>query len=273
MRVFGTVPDDYAGPVYYRTAHHNLTRRTVYSRFRFEMDPLGAELRQLDLAGTIRGRAILNPGFIVDESGVLLPKWQTPRKARVVGKRPLRDVQGDGLSGMVSERVHDAIVSLEPRSHLFMPYDAIYEDGRMERFYSHRFADSHLGSDHIRPECLFSLAKHRIETDTNSKGQTYFKQPDFMMLGGTYTNDFFYLNERVVGQRHLFTSDFGAVGRGVTYFSQTLMDKLAPFGDIFPRDVDCVRIGLAPSAPALPPAEAVTERGLLGRIRGIFDRK
>lgn len=252
MRVFGTVPEGYSGPIYYRTAYHYLTRRTIYSRFRFEKDPLSEELRALDIAGTIRGRSILTPGIIVDEDGSLLPKWQVPRKAHVLGKRPLKDVEGNGLRGMVSERVRDAIVSLEPRSHLFMPYDAIYEDGRMERLYGLRFADSHLGSDYIRPEYLFSLAKHRIETGINSKGQTYFKEPDFMMLGGTHSNDFFYLNERVVGQRHLFECHRG----DVTYFSTALMEKLAPFGDIFKPNVDCVRIGVAPPGPALPPPPA-----------------
>lgn len=144
MRVYAIVPEDYSGPVWYRTAHHNLTRPVVYSRFRFEKNARNEELRQLGISGQIRGRAILKPGLIVDETGALLPKWQVPSRAYVVGKRALPEVNGDGLNGLISERVHAAIVSLEPDAHLFLPYDVEHPDGRLERMYGLRFADSYL---------------------------------------------------------------------------------------------------------------------------------
>ncbi|AOL93630.1 hypothetical protein BG023_11677 [Porphyrobacter sp. LM 6] len=268
MRVFGTVPEDYSGTVWYRTANHHITRPTVHGRFQVEKCALEEEFWHLTMSGQTRGRKILTPGLIVDEAGALLPKWRVPRKARVVGKGPLPEVNGGGLSGLVSERVHAVIIALEPRAHVFLPFDVEHSDGRIERFYAHNFADSYLGSDFIRPECLFSLAKHQIETGTNSKGITYFKDPEFMRLGGTCSNDFFFLNERVVDGRHLFTSDFG--GGGVTFFSPTLMERLAPFGDIFTSQVDCVRIGVAPPGPALPPPVSAKEKSVLGKLRTIF---
>ena len=111
--------------------------------------------------------------------------------------------------------------------------------------YSMQYGKAFLARRYLEPECFFSTTKHRIETGRYADGRSYFKEPDFMIMGGTFSNDFFYLNRKVIGQRHLFTSDFGATGRFVTYFSQQLMDKFAAFGDIFSKNCDCVRIGVA----------------------------
>ena len=245
MRIYGEVPPDYSGPVLYRTADHSVGRRTIYSYAKFEKRPLTEELNRLHADGSIRKRGILTPGLIVDENGDLLPKWREPRKLTIIKNKPLPYELYTAVHGLMTERIHDAIVSLEPREHIFFPLDATFPDGSIERMYRMEFGKAYLAANYISHECFFSLSKHAIKSSVNAVGDLYFLEPDFMIMGGTISNDFFYLNKRVVRSRHLFTSDFGASGRFVSYFSQELMGKFQVFGDIFSENADCVRIGVA----------------------------
>ena len=170
----------------------------------------------------------------MDEVGQLLPQWHIPLKARLLTDKPLPYE----FSSIVSERIYDAIVSLEPHAHIFIPIDATRPDERVERHYFMFMGDAFFWDSPpiLHPE------KNALEIIQYSNGTNGYADAPWVSSFSSDRYHFGYLNSQAIEGRHLFASSMLGNER---VFSDVLIDKLREFGDIFDKSRELVSIGVA----------------------------
>jgi hypothetical protein len=226
-RVKGEVPEDYSGPVYHRLAE-DMFAPVGKPAFRWADDKLRLE-RAFNTRDRLNGyRALL------DGSGKLLPEWHVPLKAKILGDRPLREeyAPADPYTRL-SERVYDAITSLEPSSHVFVPIDATRDDGTVERYYAMFMAGAKLGQV-LHPDV------NKLERIVYPDGTSDWSDPRWLSPASPDRDHFGYLDKAKIGDRHLFEGS-----SGVVCFSPDLFGRIAVFGDVLPKFYYFVPIGTA----------------------------
>ena len=236
LRIRGEVPDGYEGPVYYRTMEDLHAPWGPRASFTWVEDD--ARLGRLYNSRS-RGRNVLTSGFVVDSDGQLLPEWREPLKARLVKDKIDREefIVGDPAI-RISERMHDAIVSLEPHEHIFIPVDAARPDGLKLRYYL-----MFIGKACIWDEPVLHPEKNALQQITYISGNVGYDAPSWMKRSSSEKYHFGYLNGRVINSRHLFQG--GDDTSSATFFSPELFEKIKKFGDIFPKLYELVPIGIA----------------------------
>jgi hypothetical protein len=269
IRTAGTVPAEYRGPVWYRTAE-DTSSPAPRSRFRFRDDK--ARLERL-LNARNRGRHVLGSGLVVDESGALLPEWQTPLTAELIGSgRPDRVEYNRIFEAgvLVSERVHDAIAALEPGRHIFVPVD-VASEGRMLRNYVMFVGLSHFWDTDV---AILHPARNQLErwVYTSSQDRLGWRKPDWVRPRYGEAEHFGYLDGRVVDGLHLLSS--GLVDNAHV-FSPKLFEAFARFGDIFQGWHALVPVGISFDDDAAyqpkvlrPPEPPARRPGLMQRLFG-----
>jgi hypothetical protein len=255
IRLVGQVPSDYTGPVYYRT-QENLNEPWGRSRFRWN-EP-ASKIEKLT-GGLNRDGFVLKSGLVVDEHGALLPEWTTPLKARFLGGKTERveyQYEGDGPK-RISERLHDAIVSLEPNRHIFIPIDVTNDDG-IERQYL-----LFVGKSFFWGDVVLHPSKNRLQPKTYVSGSQGYESPSWVQSHSEDRHGFGYLNGRVVDGLHYFAG--GSVMNNGCIFSPELFDKIAGFGDIFEKPIDLVPMGIC--VDEITPSLARTARSGQRQLR------
>jgi hypothetical protein len=131
-RVMGDVPTDYDGLLYYRIS----SLRSPTSRFGFRDFGKAHKLIEQRLPGTAYyGVQGLEPGRVVDEHGNLLPEFAEPIQVRVDRGVRASDWELRTSPPLVSGRVKGIIEEFEPGKAVFLPIDAAWPDGRVDRYY------------------------------------------------------------------------------------------------------------------------------------------
>jgi hypothetical protein len=131
-RVVGDVPPDYRGPLYYRISNVSTPRTS----FGFKGWSKAEKLIYQRLPGVNNyGPVGLEPGRIVDGQGNLLPEFAEPIQARVDTRRKAADWELRTLPPLISARVKQIIDEFEPDKGVFIPIDAAWPDGRVDRYY------------------------------------------------------------------------------------------------------------------------------------------
>lgn len=262
LRTGGEVPETYSGPVYYRLSENLHAPSRGRRSFRF--DEPQSRIDRLYHPGN-RWMSIKTSGILLDPDGGLLPEWQVPLKASVAAGKPEREEMLIGDPAIrVSERVHDAIVSLEPGRHLCLAIDVARPDGRTERQYLLYLTGQLYDPPALHPAC------NRLDPMRYADGTVGYHKPEWASRGSRDRFRFGYLDPDVVADRHFFSVSHLDNAK---VLSPQLFAKLEPFGDIYPALYDLVPIGVASpgdrshsDAPDdVPPA---APRGIWGRLLG-----
>jgi hypothetical protein len=234
-RTAGEVPADYRGPVYWRVVqYHPMVGRSdepiEFLDSRERQDRLWIDRYKMP------GKDIFTSGTVFDENGEILPEWKEPLKARWTTSRPVRvEYAPNSCSARVTERVYDAIQSLEPGKHHAFPIDITRSDGSTERRYEVFFAqEAMLSERELHP------AANNLRPFAKPYGP-YRYQPAIWMSSGHATDHHFgYLDHETVKDHHWFKgSDTNHI------FSPVLFEKLRSFGDIFEKYYVALPIGVA----------------------------
>jgi len=235
IRTAGTVPANYHGPVYWRLVqYYPLTGKSdepiEFLDSRERQDRLWIDRIKMP------GKDIFDSGTVFDENGQILPEWKEPLKARWTSNRPVQVEYVAGTrSARVSERVYDAIRSLEPDRHHAFPIDITRSDGTIERRYELFFAQSALlGERELHPQA------NSLKPFEKPFGAYRYQPASWMRAAHAQDNHFGYLDREVVGDHQWFKgTDTNHI------FSPTLFEKLQPFGDIFEKWFVALPIGMA----------------------------
>ena len=205
-KIYLDAPPDYDGPVFYRERFN----QNAHYRYFPIADPADAA-RYRTLFGVEESPVArdVSPDAL-DEEGRLRAEWQIPLKATFPAAPEKCEAELLGsLSGsifMLSERAKDLVESLEPDVHRFIPVDVSAPDGRVLRwFYGMK------GPVFFRAEPPPAVHPDLNEMDVirYTNGSIGFSKPKWYRAEKLpYIVDdtihFGYLNETVVGGRHLF---------------------------------------------------------------------
>jgi hypothetical protein len=131
-RIVGEVPADYEGPVFYRIA--NVSSPSASFGFKGWSNAEKLIWERLPNIAYL-GELGLEPGRILDEQGQLLPEFAEPIKAKVDTRRKSADWELRTYPPLVSDRVKEIIDEFEPGKAVFIPIDAAWPDGRIDRYY------------------------------------------------------------------------------------------------------------------------------------------
>jgi hypothetical protein len=164
----------------------------------------------------------------------------------------------------MSERVYDALLSLEGGKHHAFPIDITRKDGSIERRYQVFFdrnaffveRELHPKANNLGPASQqFQLAGYRYHSPT--------------WLMSKWDDHFGYLDKAVIGGRHWFK---GAATNH--YVSPELFAKIQPMGDIFEKWDLAIPIGVADDAeyPSLDDDAAIAPEPAGDAISGISGR-
>lgn len=237
LRIVGDIPEGYAGPIYYRIIEN---QSGPYFTDKFEVDAESAERRALLHDPRNKDRNILTSGLVLDPEGKVLPEWQAPLKYNILQDKPLSFEFMPG--GLTSERVHDVIEALDPGKHVFIPIDARWPDGRIERLYSMKWGADFFNADVSTPVLNPKLSHLELGTYTN--GVKYYKHPDWIMGREVALNPFHFgfLNQNLIGNLNLFAAE---ILNNAAVLSEPLMTELRKFGNVFHGADWYVRMGIA----------------------------
>jgi hypothetical protein len=234
IRTAGEVPAGYRGPVYWRVAEYHPLTGPGDERIEFLERPERLDRLWIDRY-KMPGKDIFTSGTVFDENGELLPEWKEPLKARWKNSpKPVRVEYASGEhSARVSERVYDAIQSLEPGKHHAFAIDVSRTDGKVDRRYQVFFAqDAWLAERELHPAAN-NLSRFEAPYEA------YGYRPASWMISVT-ENHFGYLDRETIGDRHWFK------GTGTNHIlSPALFEKLKPFGDIYEKWDVALPIGMA----------------------------
>ncbi len=235
LRIFGEIPEGYEGPIYYRTME-DYDRPMGKPVFRYDKE----SLKRLDDAygRGLRRDAVKN---VVDENRNFKPDWQRPLTGKIMTDDPLRYEYCPDPSyncNWMSERVHDAIESLEPSKHVFVPIDATRPDGRIERMFQMFWSEDDF---FFTNPPILNLEWNNLErVDYKDSNQFGYHKPDWTLGTQNYLYHFGYLDKKIVRGKHLFAT---SLLNNQTVFSQDLVNKFAEFGDIFIKPIELCRMG------------------------------
>jgi hypothetical protein len=235
IRTAGEVPVEYRGPVYWRLAqYHPMTGKNdepiEFLDSRERQDRLWIDRYKMP------GKDIFTSGTVFDESGQVLPEWKESLKARWTSDGPVQVEYAAGThSARVSERVYDAIQSLEPGKHHAFPIDIFRSDGTFERRYEVFFAqDALLSERELHP------AANNLRPFEKPFGPYRYQPAPWMTATSAKDHHFGYLDRETIRDRQWFK----ATGSN-HIFSPALFEKLRPFGDIFQKWYVALPIGVA----------------------------
>jgi hypothetical protein len=131
-RIVGDVPADYHGPLYYRISNSSAPRTSFGFKGWSKAEKLiHQRLPNVNDYGPIG----LEPGRVLDHLGQLLPEFAEPIQAQVDTRRNAADWELRTIPPLVSARVKDIIDEFEPGKSVFIPIDAAWPDGRVDRYY------------------------------------------------------------------------------------------------------------------------------------------
>ncbi|KQP13454.1 hypothetical protein [Methylobacterium sp. Leaf93] len=243
MRTAGVVPPDYDGPVYWRVMQYHLVSGASDEPIAFTDDPARLDRLWIDW-NKMPGKSIFTSGTVFDEDGAILPEWKQPIKAKWTKPGPVRVEYSPGrYSARVSERVLDAIESVEPGRHHVFPIDVRCTDGTIERRYQIFFAqDAFVDGIEAHP------VANALEPLPKPVGVYRFRPPTWLYAFDIDEDQFGYLDRSVVGGMRWFKGT--ATNH---YFSPDLFSKLRPMGNIFPKWDVALPIGMAADPPNLDP--------------------
>jgi hypothetical protein len=238
MRKAGEVPGDYQGPVYWRVCQYGVALMTGNGG-----EPI-VSIEGVERNGRSLWRepSIYASGDVFDENGEIFPEWREPLKAKWNTDQPIRVEYSRGKHfARVSERVLDAIESLEPGMHPAFPIDIYAPSGRVDRRYHVFFAQ-----DALLTERELHVAANNLEmlpssaSDPSIGDRVRYRTPFWMGTSGALDHHFGYLDRLVVGDRHWFKgTDTNHI------FSTELFAKLEPMGDIFLKWDMALPMGIA----------------------------
>lgn len=238
-RPYCAPPADYAGKLYYRVQPN---RTAIYPTW---LKVVEADRDRFEILYNDRNqdRGVLSSGLDLDETGKLLPQWRIPIKYDSLPEKQPYEFNG----ALMSERVHDVIEQLEPGRHIMIPCDHIAPDGTISRWYHRKSGDSFLYA--TAPPALHP-ALNRVEAYKYDNGEIGFHKPAWAWVGEPGGDDDFahfgYLNESVVGGRHLFNLE---LLDNQMVLSADLFDRLRALGDnVLDRRDYWIPIGSAPHA-------------------------
>lgn len=273
-RPYCAPPAGYAGKLYYRL-QPNLT--AMYPNWQ-KIDAVDRNRGAILDDVQNRNRRVLSSGLVVNETGNLLPEWQVPIKVAYSPEKQPYEFNGI----MMTERVHDVVESVEPGRHIFVPHDYVAQDGKIARWYRRMFGETYLLA--TAPPALHPVL-NQLETYWYNLGGIGFLHPDWARVtvptdDGDFDH-FGYLNENVVGGRHLFNLE---LLDNQMVLSAELFDLLRNLGDnVLDRRDYWIPIGSAPhdepeggyempKPPPAPKAEQPSSAGLLTSIGRFFKR-
>ena len=225
----GRVPDGYAGRVFYRleTFSYEGALRTVF--------PTVVKLVDQKLAQELahpysRGFSLYRSGKVVDDKGVLLPKWRGPLKGRISKAAPKSwpEFGSGGAFTVVSPRVRDVIEELEPGANFFIPIDGERTDGSgIVRLYVLIIG--------VAPaRTALAMEANGIEHTVTDQVEPVFRRPDWL---GWASEHFAYLDPKVVNGHALVHATGSLI-----VFSEELVRRL---GNVLPTRNAFVPMGVA----------------------------
>ena len=235
IRTAGAAPAEYRGPVYWRVVQYHPVVGASGEPIEF-LDSRERQDRLWIDRYKMPGKDIFTSGTVFDENGQVLPEWKEPLKARWTSDRPVRVEYAAGIhSARMSERVYDAVQSLEPGKHHAFPIDVSRSDGTIERRYEVFFAqDALLAERELHP------VANNLHPFEKPFGAYRYRPALWMSAAYAQDHHFGYLDRETVGDHHWFKgSDTNHI------FSPALFEKLRPFGDIFVKWDVALPIGMA----------------------------
>jgi hypothetical protein len=131
-RIVGEVPPDYEGPIFYRIS--SLSSPSTGFGFKGWSKAEKLIYQRLPNINDL-GPVGLEPGRVVDERGKLLPEFAEPIQAKVDTRRRSADWELRTYPPLISARVKEIIEEFEPGKAVFIPIDAAWPDGRVDRYY------------------------------------------------------------------------------------------------------------------------------------------
>ncbi|MBA1141216.1 hypothetical protein [Mesorhizobium neociceri] len=239
-RISGSVPPDYQGPIFYRTRvnHAEYAYKQLYAHLKFANRDLA---RRMAHAYPHEVALRVDPRLFGPDRE-LLPIFRQPVQASLSASAPKKSPEWSfGHNQLVNERVREAIETLQPSKHLFIPIDVSGPEGRDRRyvFFVQR--------DHT--QTVLAMEANGIEYTTAESGSPLFPTP----LWTLSMDHFGYLSAPLVEG---VTVDFD--GRIGTIISKALIDEL---GDVFPKGLYLIPMGIADEArtvkPWVPSAEVL----------------
>ena len=241
-RISGSVPEDYHGPIYYRTRvnHDEYAYKQLYRHLKFADRDLARRLAQAyhhEVALRVDPR-------LFDRNRELLPAFRRPIQTLLAASAPKKSPEWSfGNVHLVNERVRDAIETLQPGKHLFIPMDISRPDGCDRRYVFFVLRD------HTQP--LLALEANGIDYTTNEFGVPLFGTPTWALS----MDHFGFLSAPII--------DGAAVdsdGRIGLVMSKALLDEL---GDVFPKGLYLIPMGVAEEPrtikPWVPSAEVLAK--------------
>jgi hypothetical protein len=191
-RIVGEVPPDYDGPVFYRIS--SLSSPSTSFGFKgwskaekliYERLPSIADLGPLGL----------EPGRVVDERGNLLPEFAQPIQAQVDTRSASADWELRTWPPLVSARVKDIIEAFEPNKAVFVPIDAAWPDGRIDRYYWAVWGNlwGRATEDVVPPRWLNSHGGDQLFhylTASRTEGRHFIWTPSYVVLSGAIVQQF-----------------------------------------------------------------------------------
>ncbi len=260
VRTKGEVPAGYTGPIYWRLVMYRPSLQVSPDKISYigETDRFG---RFTDIR--ISGENIFSSGRAFDQDGQLLPELRRPLKAVRKSDVPVRvEYVAEIYSARMSERVFDAIDSLEPGRHLVFPIDVTPTSGAIERSYQVFFAED--SQFHGMQD--WDPAANELKPIPGKPGWHHI--PIWSGPGGVDQDRFVYLKTSAVDGRNWFK------GVGSNHeFSPELFSKLEMFGDIYHRDDMMIPMGVVdPAQPPTNPRPAASATkpsgGFMSRLFG-----
>lgn len=219
-QIVGEIPPEYNGPIWYHVVRRSFKRNTRL--------PLSIPAKLANpLFDESEERLLFPASRVMDVQGRFLSTYDRP-VAFSMKNKPSRRVEFVQLSApIVTERVHNAIVSLDSSPFIFIALDAHLPDTGVERWYVLYYGET-WSADVLDP-----MANH-LELTSFHMGQTpFYPVPDWFCRGEPH---FGYLKAEAVAQRHLIPT-----GQGLIISSQ-LAELIA---DAFCDDYKLVPMGIA----------------------------
>jgi hypothetical protein len=218
-RIEGTIPADYDGPVYYRLRQ----LRDVKHWFGFKGWNKAAE-HIFERFPNYGDGAYLHRAL--DANGRLLPELAKTIQVDVATRRKSADWERHAHYPLISARVKELIEEFEPGKAVFIPIDARWPDGRVDRYYYYLWGKL---SERIFPDVL----------------------PPKWLYGSHEDDVFHYLPPERLPGRHWM------VGQGYFVVSQQMLERL---GDILPKEQVFVPFGVRPEGDDKPHQGTVEKR-------------
>ncbi|MEO1043900.1 MAG: DUF1629 domain-containing protein [Pseudomonadota bacterium] len=240
-RIYGHVPDNYDGPIYYRVAQQ-YGKRIGNSPVGIEghYDGPGAHKPPNNFIASVlydmlEGYHVRSSPVLFDEQGGLRDLWKQPLSGVVSRKAPKKWPEFAYGISLVSERVHDIIERHEPGMHVFIPVD-VSTDGNSLRQY---VFINRGGSKHTMLARDGDMVGHRVFEKENGD----FSLSAIPNYGAQYIAEkeedyyFFYLRRNTVDDQKVFfiTETYSDV------FSPDVVDEM---GDVLPPWMGFYPIGV-----------------------------